>query len=162
MAKPRKNRNWEFWLFGIITAFFAATIILSLFTFPISPQNSAETDIITPTFRWFGLSTSYKFLLDDNPDFTSPFEKTVTGNFYTMEQPLEFGTYYWKVLDGFAATQAMQFAVVPTVKLKRNETEVKNDGNSDIWLEKITGAFIVKINESIETGRNENVTARMV
>jgi len=137
-------------------------IFLLIFTIPLSPENNVITDVRNPRFTWLGLAPNYTLFIDEDPGFASPIEIAVTGNSYTLKQPLDFDTYYWKIDNGITNTSPMTFTVVSTIKVRRNETGLKNEGNVDILIEKITGAFILKINETIDVEVNENVTARQV
>jgi hypothetical protein len=61
----------------------------------LKPYNN-DTDVsIHTTFEWSG--TADVVWLDVNPSFSNPVAYAVTGNSYTVTDPLStFGNYYWK------------------------------------------------------------------
>jgi hypothetical protein len=128
----------------------------------IEPLNGLHTDNRRPRFSWLGLQGSYEFVLDDNPDFTSPFIRNVLGNSYSLTKDLDFGTYYWKVRHNEIESPVWKFRVESSVVLSREKERVKNVGNVDVFLRRITGLLILGVNESLKVRKDENVTAEQV
>ncbi len=64
-------------------------------SFGIYADNNDTNVSIHTTFEWSG--TADVIWLDVNPSFSNPVAYTVTGNSYTVTDPLStFGNYYWK------------------------------------------------------------------
>ncbi|MBN2769204.1 MAG: SUMF1/EgtB/PvdO family nonheme iron enzyme [Spirochaetes bacterium] len=67
----------------------------------ISPTNGSLVQNLTPTFDWSDATgaTSYKILVDNNSDFSSPvINESPTTSSYTPTSNITAGTYFWKVL----------------------------------------------------------------
>jgi len=155
-------------------------LLINAITIPLlSPAYGLESTKTQPEFAWGGLQghagKAFIFMVDENPDFSSPITKEVEGNSYRPEDPLEFGTYYWKVVSPECATSPTgMFTVVSEVAVERENGRLKNTGNSAIALEAhmpgrdpgssarlgLTG-LILGINESVDIG-GEDVTAKQV
>ena len=61
----------------------------------LKPYNNDTNVSIHTTFEWSG--TADVIWLDVNPSFSNPVVFTVTGNSYTVTDPLSiYGAYYWK------------------------------------------------------------------
>lgn len=126
----------------------------------VSPENEIHTTERNPEFRWGGMQGYFVVLLDENPDFESPFRGEVSGNSYRPEEDLDFGTYYWKIESGAIKSGIRKFTVGSSVVLAREEDEVKNEGNTDIIVntDKVTG-MVVGVGNSVKIEEEENVKA---
>lgn len=61
----------------------------------LKPYNNDTNVAIYTTFEWSG--TADVIWLDVNPSFSNPLSYSVTGNSYTVTDPLSiYGSYYWK------------------------------------------------------------------
>ena len=167
----------------------AIALLINLLSIPLlGPAyglNGASTTDTRPEFSWGGLHSGLRcsaatgegfiFMLDEDPGFSSPITKEVKGNMYRPEEPLEFGTYYWKVVSPECATSPTgMFTVVSEVAVERDNGWLKNTGNSAIALNSmeagrepgssarpgLTGLFL-GINHSVEVG-GEDVVAEQV
>ena len=125
----------------------------------LTPFTGEVTDNRMPTLSWSGLQGHYTVMLDDNPDFVSPIEKETFGNRMKLQEGLDFGKYYWKVVSNGIESRTGEFSIVSTVELSRSGEEVKNTGNTNVWLSSITGAFVLGVNESAGANEEENVKA---
>jgi hypothetical protein len=135
-------------------------VFINLVTIPlVSPENGLYTTDREPEFAWGGMQGEFVILLDDDPDFGTPITKEVTGNSYRLGDSLDFGTYYWKVKSGWIASGVRELTVGSSVVLAREEREVRNEGNVDVLLHRITGAFVLDVDESIEIEGDEDVKA---
>jgi len=134
----------------IILAFFILTTTITL-----SP--GGETFERRPTFEWLGMPTGYTIMIDDNPDFSTPWTEKVEGKTYTPDKDLELGDYYWKV-KGFRESNVQKFTIISKVSIKREEDEkLRNDGNARLKLDMqpgITGAVTLGINQTIKLEEN--------
>ncbi len=102
-----------------------------------------------PTFQWTGFSPSYKLILDENPEFTSPEIKVVKEKKYTPKENLPLGEYYWKII-GLRESKVKKFRIISKVSIKKEDKEIINDGNTRIKLgfkPQITGAAILDLQE---------------
>ncbi|MEM2619620.1 MAG: Ig-like domain-containing protein, partial [Candidatus Hadarchaeales archaeon] len=69
------------------------------------PTNGSILDTPTPTFRWTSVTdpsgVTYRLVVDNDPDFSSPIydNSSITENSLTLppENALPDGTYYWRV-----------------------------------------------------------------
>lgn len=139
-----------------------ALLFINLLTIQlVYPNQRLKTTDRKPLFAWNGMQGDFVIFLDDNPKFASPVTAKVTGNSYTPGKELDFGTYYWRVESGPFSSGVGRFTVVSSVVLSRNEKEVKNEGNTPVFVHNpgITGAFVLGVNESIALGEEENVKA---
>jgi hypothetical protein len=158
-------------------------LLINMVSIPLlSPSTDWETTDRRPDFMWGGLhgmlgtgkGTDFIFMIDEDPEFSSPLTKEVQGNSYRPEEPLEFGTYYWKVMLPERATSPTgMFTVVSEVSVKRDQGRLTNTGNSGIALATtssgrepagstrpgLTGLFL-GVNQTVEIGGNEDVIAR--
>ena len=159
----------------------AVALLISMFSIPLlGPSWGTATTERRPVFSWGGFrlqgSVGYIIMIDEDMEFTSPLTKEVQGNSFRPEEPLEFGTYYWKVLLPERATSPTgMFTVVSEVSVERDEDRLLNTGNSGIALETIkpgrepgsstrpglTGYFL-GVNQSVEIGGNEDVIASQI
>lgn len=131
---------------------------------PLYPFKDMVTDDRTPTFTWSGFGQEYELLLDDNPGFVSSLSRDVSGNSHTVQEELEFGTYWWKVRSGEAESEARHFTLVSTVALSRlepNPNLIKNSGNTALLVHRggLAGAVTLAMNHTIEIGEREDVKA---
>lgn len=151
-----KTRNIILLNIAIIILFFILTS-----TTPLNPQR--EIFERKPTFEWLGLPTSYTIMIDNNPDFSTPITADVKGKTYTLEDSLELGEYYWKV-KGFRSSKVQKFMITSKVSLKREEEDLRNDGNTRLKLDfkpSVTGAAILDINKTIKLEKEtEEVTGK--
>lgn len=126
------------------------------------PLNNMATDDRTPTFEWSGYRDSYELLIDDDPAFSSPLTFHATGNIYSVENELEFGTYWWKVRSGEVESEPKRFSLLSTVALSRPVTGmIVNSGNTELLVHRggLTGAFTLAVNQTLEIEERENVKA---
>lgn len=143
---------------GILTFVFINLVTIPL----VSPENMAYTNDRRPALSWGGMQGEYVLYLDDDPQFRTPLEAKVGGNSYAPGSDLDFGTYYWKVESGPFSSGTGMFTLGSSVVLSRDEETVRNEGNADLKLSglgRMTGFFILGVNETLEIGRNENVVA---
>jgi len=150
---------------AIVANIVVIAMLMNLFYIPIRAPMGDETTDRKPVFSWGGLQGAVTFMLDEDPEFGSPVTKEVEGTAYTPESPLDFGTYYWKVVspDGLSSPTGM-VTVVSEVSVSRGDGWLKNTGNTPISLERettggLTG-MVVGINQTVGIGNDENVTAR--
>ena len=135
-------------------------IFVNLVTIPlVSPDNGVYTTERKPEFVWGGLQKDFVIYVDDDPYFGSPLEGEVSGNSYRFGEDMDFGTYYWQVKFGPITSEVRKLTIGSSVVLAREENEVKNEGNVDVVLHSITGAFVVGVNESFGIGEDEDVKA---
>ncbi len=138
-------------------------VFINLVTIPlVSPENGLYTTERKPKFAWGGMQREFVIFLDDDPDFTTPLTREVTGNSYRFERNLDFGTYYWKVVSAGIVSEVRKLTIGSSVIIARKENEVKNEGNVVLLLHRITGSFLLGVNESLEIERNEDVNAEQV
>lgn len=135
-------------------------VFINLVTIPlVSPENGLYTTDRNPEFAWSGIQGEYVIFLDDDPDFGTPVTKGVSGNSYVFGDALDLGTYYWKIESAGIASGVRKLTIGSSVTLSRKENEVKNEGNVDLLIHKITGAFLLDVNESLEVEEDEDVKA---
>lgn len=150
-------------MLGMTNAVLIAVIIYFIIGFAtislVSPVRGEATDDRRPALGWFGFQGYYTVMIDDDPSFTSPVIMETGKNSARPENDLDFGKYYWKVKSNGIESATGEFSVVSTVQLSRSREEVKNTGNTNIWLNSITGAFVLGVNESVDVNEEENVTA---
>jgi len=139
-----------------------AVLLINLITVPlVSPQHKTYTTERRPEFAWGGMQGEYVLFIDDDQKFKTPVTAEVSGNSYIPAKGLDFGTYYWKVQSGLVSSEVRRLTIGSSVILSRSGNGVKNDGNAELSIHapSITGAFVLGINESVEIGERENVTA---
>jgi hypothetical protein len=137
-----------------------ALLLFNLITIPLlSPDNSSYTTDRRPEFSWGGIQGEYVILLDDSPDFAAPLTAVVKGNSYKVAQDLDFGTYYWKVESGPISSGIGKLTIGSSVMLSRSQQAVKNEGNVELKVGRMTGFFILGVNESAKIDGDENVRA---
>jgi hypothetical protein len=147
---------------SLVTIAILAVLLFNLLTIQlVSPGDRLKITDRTPVFEWSGMQAEYVILVDDNADFTSPISANVEGNSYRPDRGLDFGTYYWKVGSGPFSSGVGRFTVLSSVVVSRNESELKNEGNTEVILSgpSITGAFVLGVNESAQIGKDANVEA---
>lgn len=133
-------------------------LFLNLVTIPlVSPENGLHTTERRPELVWGGIQGEYVIFLDDDPGFGTPVTKEISGNSYRLGEDLGFGTYHWKVVSGLVASEIREFTVDSSVILARKEEAVRNEGNVDLLIHGLTGAFVLGVNESLEIGEDEDV-----
>jgi hypothetical protein len=138
-------------------------LLVNLTTIPlIGPEDGVYTTERRPEFVWAGMHEQYELLLDDDPDFGSPFLTKVSGNSLRFVNDLDFGTYYWKVNSGVFSSGVRKLTIGSSIVLARGDNEVKNEGNTDVFLHRLTGSFLLGVDESLEVGEEENVKAEQV
>ncbi len=119
--------------------------------FALTPQLNATIFERTPTFRWSGEANT--LLVDDNPDFTSPQNFSVSGqSSLTLTEPLPTGNHYWKLI-GKTQAGPLRFTIQGKAALEVEQTTLgtvlKNTGNVDMSVvvetatNSITGALVV-------------------
>ncbi len=144
----------------------AALLSLSAVSYvqPVYPFDGTVTDDRTPSFEWTGWNGEYDVLIDDDRSFSSPMIFAVEGRSYTLEEELDFGTYWWKVSGNGMETKPVMISIVSSVSLSRPEDgAIANTGNTPLLIHRsgITGAVTLPVNESIEIG-DDNVKAEQV
>ncbi|NIO20640.1 MAG: hypothetical protein GTN76_07850 [Candidatus Aenigmarchaeota archaeon] len=138
-------------------------LFVNIATIPlIEPADGVYTTERRPEFVWNGLHNEYDLFLDDDPGFTSPFSTKVSGNSFRFVNDLNFGTYYWKVNSGVFSSGVRKLTIGSSVSLSRAGDDVKNSGNVDLVLHRLTGSFVLGVDESLEVGEEENVKAEQV
>jgi len=128
----------------------------------IEPVDGMYTTGRRPEFAWGGLHKEFTIFLDDESDFASPFTAKVSGNSFRFVNDLDFRTYYWRVRSGVFSSGVRKFTVGSSVSLSRTKNEVENSGNVDLVLHRITGSFVLGVDESLEIESEENVKAEQV
>jgi len=129
---------------------------------PLYPFDNMIIDDRTPSFEWSGWNQDYELLIDDDADFTTPYSYSVTGRTFTVDDRLEFGTYWWKVRSGEMESGPKKFTVVSTVALSRPEgNTIVNSGNTDLLVYRsgLAGAVTLAVNETLEVEEEDNVKA---
>jgi len=147
-------------------------LLLNAVSIPLlSPVNGWAGTERQPELAWGGLQGGFVLMIDEDPGFGSPVTREVDGNSYSPQEPLEFGTYYWKVVSAEGASSATgMFTVVSEVEVERLGSQLRNTGNTDIMLERempgqdagnirLSG-LLVGIGEAVEIGGTENVIAK--
>jgi len=136
---------------NIIIINIAILIAFILFTSTILLNPKEKTLERKPEFRWTGLATTYTIMIDDNLDFSTPIIQKVDGKTFTPEENLELGEQYWKV-KGIRESQVNKFTIESKVSIKKEQEDLKNDGNTRLKLETIpvTGAAILDIDDTIK------------
>jgi len=138
-------------------------LLVNIFTIPLlKPEDRTYITERRPEFMWGGVHREYEFLLDDDENFETPFVAKVLGNSFRFNNDLDFGTYYWKVRSGIFESNVRRFTLGSSVVLTREKNEVRNEGNTDVILHRMTGAVILKVGSSALVGEEENVTAEQV
>lgn len=147
----------------IILTNIAILILFIILTSTITLNPKGEICERKPTFEWLGLPTSYVIMIDDNPYFSTPVTAQVNGKTYALENSLELGDHYWKV-KGLRESKVQKFTIVSRVSLKREDEDMRNDGNTRLKLgiqPGVTGAVVLDINHTIKLEKNvEEVTAK--
>lgn len=135
-------------------------VLVNLVTIPLfSPENGLYTTERKPEFTWGGMQGEFVIFLDEDPDFLTPFKAKISDNSYALGDELGFGTYYWKIESEGIKSEVRKLTVGSSVILSRDEKEVRNEGNVALLLHRITGAFLLGVNESLEIERDEDVKA---
>jgi len=149
----------------LLTLFLLVFLFINLVSISLlSPHENESLTERRPLFRWMGLQNEYIFYLDENPHFTSPLKLNVRGNVYSPNSELDFGEYYWKVESPPFSSPTQKFTIVSSVIVSRNNETLKNEGNTPLLVHtsRITGAFVLGVNESLKIGEEENVVAEQV
>lgn len=135
-------------------------VFFSLVTIPlVSPAHGGCTDERRPEFAWGGMQGDFVLLLDQDPDFGSPVMEEVAGNSYRPGEELEFGKYYWKVRSGPISSGVGEFTLDSSVVVSREDKSVRNEGNVELVVHSMTGAFLLGVGESLEISEDEDVVA---
>ena len=145
---------------NVILANLAAVALLFILTttLPINPKG--EIFERKPVFEWRGLPTSYIVMIDDNPQFSTPTTAQVKGKTYTPENDLELGEHYWKV-EGIRESKVQKFTITSKVSLKREEKNLRNDGNTKLNLDVCgTGAAVLDVNQTVEQCEGGMISAK--
>lgn len=141
----------------------AALSVFSLWNIQaLYPFSDMVMDDRTPVFRWSGADSSYELLIDDDPDFSTPFTYDVTGRSFSVGNDMDFGTYWWKVRSGDTESEPKKFTVVSTVALSRPEGNmIVNSGNTDLLVYRsgLAGAVTLAVNDTLEVEEEDNVKA---
>jgi len=144
MKKSRKI-GWA----SIIVAVLIGSIILLLNNILLLSPSGVIYDR-SPTLRWSGFSDGYQVLVSEDPDFNNPIiEKEVDGTDFAIENDLEFGEYYWKVVSKDGESITGYFVIDSMVQVENNE-KVRNKGNTPILISGITGGAVLDIEEEVE------------
>ena len=150
----------SFVILNLVVIVMLSFVFVNLVTIPlISPENGLYTTEREPEFNWGGMQGEFVIFLDEDPDFGTPLKKGITGNSYRFTDVLDLGNYYWKVGSGLITSEVRKLTIGSSVVLSREENEVKNEGNVDLLIHRITGAFLLDVNESIEIEEDEDVKA---
>lgn len=158
-----KILKWGVVLTNLLVIGLLVYLLANIVTIPLmEPANGEYTTERRPEFVWGGLHKDFVVFLDDNPDFASAFTAKVAGNAFRFVNDLDFGTYYWKVRSGMLSSGVGKFTVSSKVSLSRTESEVRNTGNVDLVLSKITGSFVLGVDDSLEVEESEDVRAEQV
>ena len=138
-------------------------VILSIFTLVnsiilVKPHNEALIYDRNPEFEWISRYNNFKFFLSQDEEFKNLIvTKDVYGSNYIIDQRLDFGVYYWKVIalnNGREIKSSVgRFRIESIIATEINDS-LKNVGNSKVDVEiikdnKITGSAILQINEEI-------------
>jgi hypothetical protein len=150
-------------LTNLIVIGLAVVSYLSLISIQLHyPYNNMVTDDRTPAFGWSGQGHDYELLIDDDPGFGSANIFDVMGNTYEIQKELPFGTYWWKVRSREMESEARKFTLVSAVVLSRLKPDlIHNSGNTELLVHSsgLTGAVTLAVNQTLETGEEENVKA---
>ena len=68
---------------------------------------------------------------------------------FAIENDLEFGEYYWKVVSKDGESITGYFVIDSMVQVENNE-KVRNKGNTPILISGITGGAVLDIEEEVE------------
>lgn len=154
------------WLVAATNLVVLAAIANFLFIPLLSPTGEIETAQRRPVFSWGGISGAFTVMIDDNPSFSSPIFETTNDNRFQPDEPLSFGTHYWKVVsDNGVESATGMVTIVSEVSVKRGQGWLKNSGNTDIILDTSPGGFgltgmMVGINQTIDIKDDDNVFAK--
>ena len=121
----------------------------------VFPENGIRMTERRPELVWGGMQGNFILLFDENPDFESPAKEEISGNSFRPEEDLEFGTYYWKVESSGLSSDVRKFTIDSSVVIGRDESEVTNEGNTEILLHSITGAMVLDVGSSVEVGEED-------
>ena len=150
----------SFVILNLVVIVTLSYVFINLVTIPlISPENGLYTTEREPEFVWSGIQGEYVIFLDDDPDFGTPVTEEVSGNSYRFGDVLDLGNYYWKVGSGLITSEVRELTIGSSVVLSREENEMKNEGNVNLLIHRITGAFLLGVEESIEIEEDEDVKA---
>lgn len=145
---------------NVIAACLIVVMLLSSLSIRlVRPQDGLHTTERRPELFWTGIQGDFIVLVDENPGFETPLMDEVSENSYKFADELDFGTYYWKVESGESESEVRSFTVDSSVMLERGDNEVSNAGNVEIILHRITGAFLLGTDDSLDIGEDEDVRA---
>ncbi len=163
MLERNKLLKWAFVAADLSVIGLLSILLFNIVTIPLSePADGAYTTETRPEFVWGGLHGEYELMVDDDPSFETPLTASVSGNSFRFGRGLDFGMYYWKVRSGIFSSSVRELTLGSSVILSRTESEVVNRGNVDLALQRVTGSFILGVDESMEIGSEENVRAEQV
>ena len=128
---------------------------------PLHPKNNQQITDTTPEFNWRG--TAHTLLIDDSEEFISSIQKEIQKKSYTLEQKLDFGTYYWKLV-GKRNSSISSFEVTSVVAIKADGNELQNIGNTKINVtefsrNKITGNIVLDESGIFDLDQSKNYEA---
>lgn len=150
----------SFVILNLVVIVMLSFVFVNLVTIPlISPETGLYTTERKPEFNWGGMQGEFVIFLDEDPDFGTPVTEEVSGNSYRFGDVLDLGNYYWKVSSGLVTSEVRKLTIGSSVVLSREENEAKNEGNVNLLIHRITGAFLLDVNESIEIEEDEDVKA---
>lgn len=142
-------------IMGVLFLVFALNMI-SLTS--LQPEYGEKITEKKPTFHWKG--KAFQLWIDDNQEFTSPKITEVKNSPYTLEEELEFGTWWWKV-KGVRESRPTSFMIesLVSISLKKSEEEsnITNTGNTKVEVEvseQQKGLWTVTGNVVLEEGES--------
>ena len=119
------------------------------------------TDDIYPTFYWISPEGKSRLIVDDDERFDNPLvDVGVSGNKYQTAYPLDFGTYYWKIEHKNGESYTGMFVLNSKVDINVENDYLKNNGNTEVVVDTITGRHFLDIGEKRELENGENLVSQ--
>ena len=157
MGKVKKKRTKK-WVKGIILVALIDVILLLLVLsytviIPTKPKQNEVLEGRDVDFEWIGKKAKYWLIVDDNPEFTSPWIIETRKNRVSVKN-MSVGENWWYVMNERARSKVRMFRIIPNVIIEVDEDNqsytVKNKGNVALNLSielknPVTGAVILAL-----------------
>lgn len=146
------------WILPVITAFVILVLLLIPKIILLNPESAEQNKV---KFSWLGINgyASYRILIDDNRELSSPFEADTLETSYLAE--LGPGEYCWKIVGYINGnkeeSEVSCFEITPAIVIERTEDGVRNSGNVAVLLNRILGGGVTG-HSVVEIGDNEEIS----
>lgn len=142
-----------------ISVFIVGIILISNGIILLGPHG-AITDV-EPSFKWASPYGDVRLLVDDDLGFENPLvDVPVKGNKFTLSDKLDFGKYYWRVDSSGGSSLIGQFVLDSMIKMDVEEDKLRNEGNTDVAIDTVTGRTILEIGEETDLQEGENIVSQ--